>query len=528
MAMDKVSTDDLDKGLDLGHYYGLFIRWWWLIFLSVIIASVVGFSVSRLMTPYYQASSVILVNEAPANKSTDYSSVMLSEQLATTYSQMIARNPIISQVAEQLGVTEPLDKIKEWISVTKIRDTQLIQVSAETKDPQLSADFVNNLVTVFSVQIQEIQAQRFAQSKSTLETQLADIEKEISNYNTQAQKASLDEEKVRLDAKVTQYREIYSNLLLSYEQIRLSEAQAMSSVVIIEPAIPDLDPVRPKVLLNTLLAGLFGLILSAGAIIARDALDDTVRSPEDITRKFDLPILGMINHHEPEVDVPTTISDPRSPTAEAYRSLRTNLNYISVDREINTLMITSAEPGEGKSTTISNLGVVMAQGGKKVIIADCDLRLPDVHNYFGLPNRHGLSTLFAESTDLLMVTLQTTQVENLSIITTGSLPPNPSELIGSRKMQTILQSMRDSADVVLIDTPPALVVSDASALSPSLDGVILVVRTGKTRLNSIRQAVEQFRQVNARVLGIVLNDTNPKAKYNRYQNYYGKNTKGDK
>ena len=539
MEMKLPPGEQTDEGLNLRQYFSLFLHWLWLILLAAVVAGTVVYFLSIRMIPYYQSSTTVLVNEAPANKATDYTSALLSEQLTTTYSKMMVNDPLLIKVAYQARLAISLDELRKWITVTPVQNTQLIQVTVETTDPTLSANIANAVVTLFAVQIQDIQTQRFAQSKTTLETQLADIEKQIATYSTQAEQATTSEERDRLDAKVTQYREIYSNLLLTYEQVRLSEAQAVSSVVQVEPAISNPIPVRPKVMQNTLLAAVVGFLLAAGVIAVRETLDDTIKTPEEINRKFKLPILGVIDYHAPETDSPITVTEPRSPTSEAYRTLRTNVNYASVDAPLNTLMITSAEPGEGKTTIISNLGVVMAQNGKQVIIADCDLRHPRVHTYFGLPNRVGMSTLFAQPLNTLNEIRQPTKVGKLFLVTTGPLPPNPSELMGSQRMQSILNTMRQSAEVILIDTPPALVVTDAAALAPSLDGVLLVVRPGKTRTSALRQTLEQLKQVNARVLGIVLNDVDTRSKpygyhykyyrnYAAYQNYYGSKGKGKK
>jgi polysaccharide biosynthesis transport protein len=290
---------------------------------------------------------------------------------------------------------------------------------------------------------------------------------------------------------------------------------------------------------NTLLAAVLGFLLAAGILVAREALDDTIKTPEDITKRFKLPVLGVINHHAPEKDSPITMTDPRSPTAEAYRTLRTNVSYTGVDKPLRTLLVTSAEPGEGKTTTISNLGVVLAQNGVKVIATDCDLRHPRLHTYFGLSNRQGMSTLFAQPNDSLTGMLQPTKVDNLNVVTTGLLPPNPAELLGSQKMQRILAGMRQTADIVLLDTPPTLAVTDAAVLAPTVDGVLVVVRPGKTRASGLRQTLEQLRQVNARILGVVLNDVDLRRQpyayryhyyrnYAAYQTYYGSHGKEKK
>ncbi len=536
MEMDNSPVENSNESLDIRQYLSLLLYRSWLIFLAALIAGVISCLVSLRMTPIYQSSTSVLVNEAPATKGADYSSVLMSKQLTSTYAQMMTNDLVLQQVADQVGLTNPLEDLKEWITISPVRDTQIIQVSVETTEAVFSAKIANAVVTAFAKQIQEIQSQRFSQSKITLEAQLAETDKQISIYTIQAEEAITSDEKDRLDAKVAQFRTIYSNLLTSYEQIRLSEAQAVSSVVQVEPAIPNPIPVKPNIFLNTILAALVGILISAGIIIAREALDDTIKTPDDITRRFNLPVLGVINHHLPKADAPITTTDPRSPIAESYRTLRTNVSFASVDRPLRTVMVTSAEPGDGKTTTICNLGVVLAQNGKRVIIADCDLRRPRIHTYFGLPNRHGMTTLFAHA-DVLDSVRKATSVDGLTIITSGSLPPNPSELMGSQKLQSILNTMLQSADIILIDTPPTLTVSDAATLAPSLDGTILVVRPGKTRLSALKQTLEQLRQVNARVLGIVLNDVatrrNPYGyhynyyhNYEAYQNYYG--TKGTK
>jgi len=521
--MDHSPEEQMEEGLDLRQYFSLFLHWSWLILLAALVAGSAAFFFSKRMTPYYQSSTTVLVNAAPATKATDYSSVMMSEQLTSTYSQMMSNDSVLIEVVKQLGLNIPTDDLKEMITVATLQDTQLIQVTVESIDPELSANIANAVATISAVQIEEIQSQRFLQSKTTLETQLADLEQQIATYQAEAAAASTTEEKDRLDTKVTQYREIYSNLLSSYESVRLSEAQAVSSVVQVEPAVPDYTPVKPKVMQNTLLAAVVGLLLAAGVIVAREALDDTIKNPEDITRKFKLPVLGVIDHHSVEEYTPITLTDPRSPTAEAYRTLRTNISYTSVDKPLRTLMVTSSEPGEGKTTTISNLGVVLAQNGQCVIVADCDLRHPRVHTYLGLPNRQGISNLFTKSSASLNGHRQGTKVENLTVITTGSLPPNPAELLGSQRMQAILGNMRQSADIILIDTPPILAVTDAAVLAPTLDGVLIVVRPGKTRASALRLTLEQMHRVNANVLGIVLNDVATRGSYYGYQYRYYRN-----
>lgn len=539
MELDFSSVEQNEDGLDLRYYLSLILHWWWLIVLAAVIAGAASYFISKRMTPYYQASSTVLVNAAPASKASDYNSVMMSEQLTSTYAQMMSKDAVLSQVAKQVGLSNPPDQIKKWITVTPVRDTQLIQVVVETTDPELSAKIANSIVDVFATQIQDIQTQRFSQSKTALETQLTDYEKQIADMTSEISKTETSDEKDRLNEKITQYRGMYANLLQSYEQIRLSEAQSVSTVVQVESAASNPEPVKPKVMQNTLLAAIVGILLAAGLIFVREAFDDTVKTPDDITRKFKLPVLGVITHHEADPDAPIAMSSPRSPITEAYRTLRTNLGYTSVDRKLNTIMVTSPEPGEGKSTITSNLGVVMAQNGKRVIALDCDLRHPCLHSNFGLSNRQGMSTLLSQNSEVTAEICNPTKEKGLFVITTGPIPPNPAELMGSQKLQSILKWMKETADVILIDTPPVLAVSDAVILAPSLDGVVLVVRPGKTRFGALKQSIEQLQLVNARILGVVLNDVVTRGKaygyyyknyhgYNTYQNYYSGKSTGKK
>ncbi len=534
--MDMPSESHPNQNLDFRLYFSLLWHWAWLFVFVAVIAAGFSYWISSRMLPFYESSTTVLVNEAPATQATDYTSVLMSKQLTSTYAQMMTKDPVLGAVIEEVGIQNSINDLKSWISVGAIRDTQLIQISLITTDPDFSAKIANAVVKVFAEQIQTIQIERFAQSKAALETQLVETDKQIALYATKVEEAPSPEERERLDAKLTQYRSIYANLLLSYEQIRLSEAQSVSSVVQVETATPNPVPVRPRVMLNTVLAAAAGFLLAIMIVVMREALDDTLKTPNEISQKFNIPVLGVINRYPSSLNMPITLVEPRSPTAEAYRALRTNVNYTGVDGPVRVILVTSSEPGEGKSTTISNLAVVMAQNGSRVILADCDMRHPRLHAYFKLPNRVGMSTLFSHL-EAFIGACQTTIVPSLSVITSGSLPPNPAELMSSKTMQSILGVMRQTADIILIDTPPVLAVTDAAALAPSVDGVLLVAYPGKTRSSAFRQTLEQLKQVNARVLGVVLNNVVTRGKsygyhykeyrnYTAYQSYYGSTEKG--
>ncbi len=202
-------------------------------------------------------------------------------------------------------------------------------------------------------------------------------------------------------------------------------------------------------------------------------------------------------------DTVITLTDPRSPASEAYRTLRTNLEFFSLDEPIRTLVVTSPGAEEGKSTVLANLAVTLAQGGKKVILVDCDLRRPAQHTLFGLDNSAGLTTMMLDETE---APLCETSVQGLRVLPAGPAPPNPAELLGSRRMKDAVAALLEQADVLLFDAPPVMAVTDALVLAVQTDGVLLVVKAGGTKREHVQQTKERLERVNARIVGAVLNN----------------------
>ncbi len=507
---------------DLRRYFGLVRQWAWLLVLVTLLAAGIMFVISRRSTPIYQATTTVLINQAPADKTTDYSSLVTSERLAQTYSQLMTKQPVLHGVIERLSLSESETELKQLIQVQPVRDTTLIEVRVENPLPQLAADIANALVSEFSEQNQSLQASRYTSSKDSLATQMTQIDQQIQEATqTLANLSSsvdAEVERNRLETILAQYRQTYAYLLQSYEQIRLAEAQSTSNVIQAEPATRPERPVRPRTLANTLLGGAVGLLLALGGIFLIEAMDDTLQSPEQVTRELGLPILGLIAHHATGDEKPMTQLEPRSAVSEAFRSLRTNIQFASVDQPLHTLLITSPSPAEGKSTVAANLAVVLAQSGKRVALVDADLRRPRIHKILDLPNHSGVSDLFVQAELSLDGALRQGQTEGLLVITAGETPPNPAELLGSERMIQILQAIAEQVDVIVLDTPPVLAVTDSAVLAPRVDGVLLVLKPNVTQMAAARQTVEQLRRVGARVLGVVLNQVD--LKKSRYQYYY--------
>ena len=218
--------------------------------------------------------------------------------------------------------------------------------------------------------------------------------------------------------------------------------------------------------------------------------------------------------HQPDHLI--TVADPRSPVSEAYRTLRTNLDFSSLDKPLKTMLVTSAGPEEGKSTVLANLAVTTAQAGRRVILVDCDLRRPTLHSIFNLKNNVGLTTMIVDDTAMESPPLQDTGVEGLQLVSSGPLPPNPSELLGSRRMEEIIAALLERADVVLFDAPPVVAVTDAAVLATKVDGVLLVINAGGTKRDYARAAKARLEKVNANLLGAVLNNVRFDVSLHRY------------
>ncbi|MCF0149667.1 MAG: CpsD/CapB family tyrosine-protein kinase [Clostridium sp.] len=209
--------------------------------------------------------------------------------------------------------------------------------------------------------------------------------------------------------------------------------------------------------------------------------------------------------------------EPKSIAAESYRTLRTNIQYSSFDKEYRIIVVTSSEPGEGKSTTAGNLALCMAQGDKKVVLIDCDLRKPSLHKKFKVSNLVGLSDVIIGKTDL--ATAAHRYNKNLVLLTSGKIPPNPSEMLSSKTMEKLLESLKDSFDYIILDTPPVQAVTDSQILSTKSDGTILVVKAERTKKDSVENAINLLKKVNANIIGTVLNGID--VSRNKYYYYYG-------
>jgi polysaccharide biosynthesis transport protein len=335
----------------------------------------------------------------------------------------------------------------------------------------------------------------------------------------------------QLSATLALYQQIYSNLLNNYENVRLSRLRGTSSVVQIENARVPHSPIQPQPMRNALLGGLVGLILMAAIAFLIEYLDDTIKTPEDVGAALGLPVIGLIGEMErlKNKEAYVYVADnPRSPISEAFRSLRTNIDFAGVDKPIRSLLITSSSPSEGKTTVCVNLAAVMAQGDRKVILVDGDLRRPNVHRHLKIPNRLGLTALFRTHTRE-QITVEQAMADwgepGFKVTPSGALPPNPTELLGSERMSQLIEEWKGASDIVIIDAPPCII-ADPVVLSSKVDGVLVVIEPGRTKIEAAQAMLEQLQRAGARVVGVVLNPITRKragyysGRYRYYSEYY--------
>ncbi|GAK54986.1 GumC2 protein [Candidatus Vecturithrix granuli] len=338
-----------------------------------------------------------------------------------------------------------------------------------------------------------------------------------------------------LDREVQSNKRVYDALLQRTKETSVTEQLETSNIRIIDQASIPNYPVAPRKKLNIFLAMVMGAVLGTALAFFFEYIDNSIKTPEDIKQYVNIPFLGFIpkvSYEHPALlnSSPYSIElvaafDPKSTVSEAYRSLRTNVLFSSLERG-PVLLVTSAGPTEGKSITVANLAVTMAQSGSKTLIIDCDLRKPRMHKIFNIAeHEQGITDMIANlGTNGLRITVKRTKIPNLDLIPCGKIPPNPSELLGSERTRRLIEALSKVYDKILIDSPPVNVVTDPVILSQIAGGVIIIIRAGETGRDVVRRAREQLLDVKANILGGVLNSVDLKKDnyyyYSYYHNYY--------
>ena len=543
--------------MELAQYFTVFKRWWWLMAACVIVAIGSSYYGTTQMPRVYQATTTVMVGQSLQQVNPSSQDLWMSQQLAQTYAEMVKRRPIVQSAAEALGLA--FVPSSGNISTRQVAGTQLLEISVRDTNPErarvLADEIANQLILQSPTASEEEERQDFVrQQLADLQSKIETAEAEIGSEREKLEAANSARAIQQYQANINALEQKLSSYQSTYASLVMGVRGGTNFISVVEPATTPTRPISPNVQETVLLAAAIGLSLAIGGAFLIEYLDDTVKTPGDVERVADVPILGTIGRIKGEEYAEKLIAlvDPRSPLAEAFRVLRTNVRFSSVDRTARTIMVTSPDASEGKSITLANLAVVMAQAGLKVVAVDSDLRRPVLHKIFGLPNSHGLSnailtedgwlvngrnelehsdptnSAFARSIDLqaptssepsIMRHLQAAPVPNLWVLPSGPLPPNPAEILGSERMGQLVTAL-DWAEIILFDSPPTLAVTDAAVLGARVDGVLVVLEVGSTRRGSAQRAIQELRRVDANVLGVVMNRLSPGRDGYYYQSYY--------
>ncbi|WP_194420368.1 polysaccharide biosynthesis tyrosine autokinase [Microbacterium abyssi] len=429
--------------MELSDYIRILRKNWLVIVVATLIglAAAAGYSLTR--TPLYESQAVVFVqSQAGSTVSELQLGSTFAQSRITTYVTLVREPVVMNPVINQLGLDTSADELAESVTSNSPLNSTLIEITVQDPDPVQAADIANALGASLAAAVE------------------------------------------RIDTPVGQ----------DASPIKLTR---------VRDALASFTPVSPNVPLNLALGVLVGLALGVGIAVLRSVLDNRVRTPRDVETLTDRPLIGAIPHDPKAKDRPLILqADPHSPRSEAFRALRTNLQFLEMDGG-HTFVVTSSIPSEGKSTTTLNLAIALADTGKRVALLDTDLRKPKVADYLGIEGGTGLTDVLIGRARVADVLLQWGN-RSLYVLPAGKIPPNPSELLGSDRMHKLLDALGKEFDVVLCDAPPLLPVTDAAVLSRSTSGAIMVVAVGKTTTHQLEGALDALETVGSKVAGVVL------------------------
>jgi capsular exopolysaccharide synthesis family protein len=494
--------------MELNKYIFPIRKWWWLVVASTLIAAIFS-SLSVLRQPtLYQARTTLMIGTTINDPNPSSNELILGQQLAAAYADLANREIVLSATKKALGT----EQLPEYFA-RALPTTQLIEITVNDTNPERAQIVANELATQLirlspiSDQSGERERQEFVDERlNNLEVQIneteAEIERlqeELANTFSAQQINDIQDQIFSLQSKLNTMENNYGLLLANSQQ------GAVNTLTIIAAAELPTNPIRSTKGLTILLAAVVGFVLAVCEAYLLEYLDDTLKSPDAVMGLFSAPIIGHIFEQADGTNASRLYDEENSnhPLTEPFRALRTVIDFAERDQPLKTLLVTSPDVGDGKTSVAVNLALSMAQRDKKVFLLDADLRKPKIHKLFNLANDKGLADLvFARAAFNWGVDAK--KVRNVSVLTAGNMPPDPAGLLSSEKMDLFLSKLEEVADVVIIDGPPFFV-TDAMILASKVDGVLVVVRPGHTRKSLAKAAMEQIKLVGARVVGVVLN-----------------------
>ncbi|HWC12395.1 MAG TPA: polysaccharide biosynthesis tyrosine autokinase [Acidimicrobiales bacterium] len=502
-----MAKDGRRPSLDLRHYVRVLRRRKGVVAVCTLLVLGVSLALSLLKTPVYAAQAQLLLQP----RSTDFLFGSATAQSAGDRDRTV-RNELLLMESEPVraAVRRELGTAPE-ISVRARGSTDVIIIRAESTDARRAATIANAYANAYISFRRQQAVDELLQAAQEIQTKLSELQGQIDNMPASPQK----------DALVAQQGVFREKL----DQLQVDAALKSGGAQLVSPATAPGSPFTPKPLRTGVRALVVGLLFGIASAYFVEYLDDSVKSKEDIDRLTPgHAVIGLIPAvtswtAEEEARV-VSLEEPKSSAAEAYRTLRTSIQFLALEHPVRILQVTSPGPREGKTTTLVNLGVALARAGQRVIIVGCDLRRPRVHEFFDLENAPGLTSVLLGKVPLTAALQPVASQPRLSLLASGPLPPNPSELLSSRRTVDVLTSLQAEADVVLVDAPPVLPVTDAVVLSGRVDATLVVCVAGATTRKDLVRTMEVLDQVGAPVLGVVLNGVTGETAYGAAEGYY--------
>lgn len=494
-----------------------------LILLTAAVTVGIVIVITFMTTPVFTATTTLRVATASGG-AVAYSDYMYADRLMNTYTRLATSRPVLDQLAIKLDI-----KVLPQISVETIPNTELLKISVESTIPAIAQNSANTLATILITQGKELYS---GGSKSTLEIlaeQLKQAEDELhkarQELDTIMSQIPKDASRIAVMNEAIKLKEAtYATLLEQYDQARLRDSLRANLISIVEPAVLPLLPSKPNKMLNLALGLVVGVVGGIGLAFLIESLGTRLYSSKQIEEVANFALIGKIPLL-PRRSLLTfgqqSYGNINTPFREAFRRLHIQLfmqNHSGPNQlSAKTFLVTSSEPGEGKSTITTNLAIAIAQSGKKVILVDCDLHIPTQHKRNGLENTVGLSTVLSKHTNLEKAVVQG-EYRGMFLLTSGPLPSLPTNLLGSPQMKALLKELSEQFDVILLDAPAILVVSETAILAPIVDGVVFVARRNFIHEEPLREACKQLRNNKANVIGLVINEAESNGSYSYYQN----------
>jgi capsular exopolysaccharide synthesis family protein len=487
--------------------------------LLVAVAATAGIDKSR--TKQYQSTATLYFLAQGVNASSGASTALSPQQLATDV-ELVQSAPVQAAVSKSLGVPAPA------VSVALVGTTQIADLTVQSTDPTFAAKAANAYATAYITQTREQFVNNQLASEASVQKQINSLQTQIDTVQSElsltSNKGAVSQSS--LQAQLTGLYQQQSALKSQLSQLQLTTAQSSSGAQVVTPAVPSATPSSPKIDRDIGIAIVAGLLVGIGFALLRDNLDDRVRGKDQLEQLMPgIPVLGLIpvigDWRDRKLPFLVARTRPKSPPSEAYRGLRTSIQFMALENPTKVLQITSPSAGDGKTTTSANLAWIMAEAGQRVVLVGCDLRRPRIHEFFGLPNDMGFTSVLLGEAELEDAVLRVPNQPRLQLLPTGPVPPNPSELLSSAKTREIFKALGAYADIVVVDSAPILPVTDAAVLSANADAVLLVVSAGvDSRRNTVR-SIEMLNQINAPLVGSVLNRAPETDSYAYYHYGYG-------